>query len=402
MTLFKCLTYRPFAWLWSGQSISRLGDSLYQIALAWWVVEKTGTAAVMGSVFIFSFVPTTLFVLVGGLVVDRFSRVHVMLLSDGLRGSVCGGLAWLALTRQLEVWHVYLASLAFGCVSAFFQPAYAALVPEITPGEVLPSANALTSLSAETSGVIGPALATLIIGWGDASAAFAIDGLSFFVSAVCLLPLLRQPVPSRTSPRAGVLDDARQGFRTVFASAWLWMTILILALLNLTGRSPMNVSLPFLVRNNLHAGVGPLGWLYSTFSLGSILGAVGVGRLPPRRRRGRLVYGALGVVGLMTFVVGLPMTLSGLAAAIFLLAAALAVANLVWSHLLQDHIARDRMGRVASINLLGATGLLPIGFGLAGWATDRFGAPLVFMVGGVLTAGLASIGLAQPAIRDLD
>jgi MFS family permease len=237
---------------------------------------------------------------------------------------------------------------------------------------------------------------------GGTAAALALDGLSFFVSAICLWPLLRLPASREMSRRASAWNDLRLGFRVAVTSTWLWMTILILALLNLTGRSPMNVALPFLVKDNLRAGVGALGWLYATFSLGAMAGSVWMGWLRPRRRRGRLVYGALVVVGLTTSGLGLPLALAGVAAAVFILAASLSASNLTWSHLLQDHISPDRMGRVASINLLGSTGLLPIGFSFSGWATDRFGAPLVFLIGGALTAGLAAIGLAQASIRDLD
>jgi MFS family permease len=96
MALFRSLSYRSFALLWGGQTISRLGDSLYQIGLAWWVLEKTGSAAAMGAVFIFSFAPMLLFLLVGGVAVDRFRRLRIMLISDVLRGLIVGIVALLA------------------------------------------------------------------------------------------------------------------------------------------------------------------------------------------------------------------------------------------------------------------------------------------------------------------
>jgi MFS family permease len=383
MKLFISLTYRPFALLWSGQTISRLGDSLYQIALAWWVLEKTGSASAMSMVFIFAFVPKILFVLIGGIVVDRFSRAQVMLLSDFLRGILATLVAFLAFAQLLEIWHVYIASILFGFVEAFFLPAYTAIVPDLTPHKLLPSANSLTSLSAEITGVIGPALGALMVSWGGTSAAFALDGVSFLISGMCLWPLVRlSESRPKDQEQLNVFEDLQQGFSTVFASGWLWLTIVILALLNFTGRSPMNVALPFLVKESLHAEVGTLGLLYSTFSLGSIVGAAWIGWLSNIRRRGLIVYLTLIIVGLATFALGLPMTLIGVVMTIFILGISLAVTNLVWSYILQEYIPSDRLGRVASINLLGSTGLLPIGFGFTGWATDRFGPAVVFVVGG--------------------
>src|SRR5688500_1142097 len=145
MVLFKSLSHRSFAYLWGGQSISRLGDSLYRIALAWWVLEETGSATAMGTVLVFSSVPMLLFLLVGGVVVDRFPRLRVILMADLLSGTVVAVIAVLAWVGRLEVWHVYIASTIFGFVRAFFFPAYAATVPEVTSLEALPSANSLTS-----------------------------------------------------------------------------------------------------------------------------------------------------------------------------------------------------------------------------------------------------------------
>src|SRR5215216_6072299 len=96
MNVLRSLRHRPFALLWSGQTISRLGDSLYRIALAWWVLEKTGSATAMGTVLICSFAPMLLFLLLGGVAVDRFPRVRVMLASDLLRGLVALTMALLA------------------------------------------------------------------------------------------------------------------------------------------------------------------------------------------------------------------------------------------------------------------------------------------------------------------
>src|SRR5712692_3816041 len=110
MALFRTLNHRSVALLWSGQTLSRIGDFLYQVALAWWVLQKTGSAVAMGTVLLFSFAPMLLFLLVGGVAVDRLPRVGVMLVSDLARGVVVSLVALLAFAGQLEIWHVYVAS----------------------------------------------------------------------------------------------------------------------------------------------------------------------------------------------------------------------------------------------------------------------------------------------------
>ena len=207
---FRALRQRPFALLWSGQTISSLGDRFYQVALAWWVLEKTGSAVVMGTVLICSDVPMLVFLLLGGALVDRWPRLPVMMLSDLVRGLAVGLMAALAFINALQVWHIYVISLIFGSVDAFFQPAYRASVPEIVPVDHLPSANSLTSLSGEISGIIGPALGAGMVALGGTSSAFALDALSFFVSVACLLPILRLSVsPRAEEPSESIMKDVR-------------------------------------------------------------------------------------------------------------------------------------------------------------------------------------------------
>ena len=187
MALFRALTHRSFAFLWVGQTISRVGDHLYQVALAWWVLEKTGSALAMGTVLTFSMVPMLLFVLIGGVAVDRLPRVRLLLISDLGRGIAAAGVAWLALSGRLEIWHIYGASLLFGLADAFFQPAYLALVPELTPVSALTSANSLTSLSSQAGRIMGPALGAALVGLGGTTLAFAGNALSFFAAALLVL-----------------------------------------------------------------------------------------------------------------------------------------------------------------------------------------------------------------------
>jgi DHA3 family tetracycline resistance protein-like MFS transporter len=398
------LRQRSFAWLWTGQAISRLGDSIHRVALSWWVLEQTGSAAVMGTVLIFSFTPMLLFLLIGGVAGDRLPRVRLMLGSDLLRGGVVALVAALAATHTLQIWHLYVASMVFGLLDAFFQPAYTALVPEITPAPLLPSANSLTSLSGQLSNIAGPAIGAGIVAAGGTALAFAVDSLSFFLSAACLIPLIglpQAPAPAGHGARH-MLRDLREGVRAVLAAPWLWITIALAALFNITQGGPFAVALPFLVKDSLHSDVGVLGLLYSMTSVGAVLSAIWLGRARRIRRRGLLAYLGLLAGGLSTLMLGLPVPLPAVAGVILVNGAAVTVFGLIWTNTLQELVPRALLGRVASIDMLGSFALLPIGYGIAGWATDLLGPALVFITGGALTCLLVLIGLAHPGIRDLD
>lgn len=403
MTIFRSLRYRPFALLWTGQTISRLGDTLYTIALAWWVLQETGSAVAMGTVLACTFTPMLIFLLVGGVLVDRLPRRRVMLASDLLSGAVVAVITFLTFTDHLQLWHVYIASAAFGFVSAFFEPAYIAAVPDIVPAELLPSANSLTSLSGQIVRIFVPAIGAAVIAAGGTSIAFAINALSFFVSAACLLliPALPAAQPAAASA-SNILGGLRDGFATVLRSPWLWVTITIAALGNVTLGGPLSVAMPFLVERTLGGNVGALGLISSSTGAGAVLGALWLGRYTRLRRRGLIAYGALVLGGVALICFGLPIGLVGLMAAAWVIGVHLSFFGLIWTNTLQELVPREQLGRVASIDFLGSFILLPIGYTLAGWATDRFGPQPVFVVGGVLSAALAVIGLAVPSIRTLD
>lgn len=426
MNVLRSLKHHPFALLWSGQTISRLGDSLYRIALAWWVLEKTGSATAMGTVLVFSQIPMLVFLLIGGVVVDRLPRLRVMFVSDILSGLVITFVTVFSWLDLLQVWHIYIASMIFGFVEAFFFPAYQAVIPQITPSEMLTSANSLNGLSQRITGIVGPALGAALVAAGGTSITFGLDALSFFVSAIFVFPILRLNPDKvqgeeKTSETAGIQKpalsgaegsmkealqqgflDLREGFKFVITVPWIWITILVFGFVNIMEAGPRAVALPFLIKQDLGADVELLGILGSAASLGFVMGMLWLGQYVRLRRRGLLGYLSVVVSGavLLPFAFKLPVPI--LVASMFIGGISMSVFSLVWTHTLQEMVPAKLLGRVYSIDALGSFVLLPIGFSLSGWATDAFGATNVFLVGGLGTIVLILLGLTHPAIRNLD
>ncbi len=403
LATFRALSNRSFALLWSGQTISRLGDSVYTIALAWWVLQQTGSATAMGAVLICSTIPMLFFLLFGGVAVDRFPRVRLMLASDLLRAALVTLIALLAVEQWLALWQIFIASALFGVVEAFFYPAYAAVIPEIMPTEFLPSANSLRSISGQAALLIGPAIAATIIAFSGVKLAFALDGLSFLLSAACLLALPKAPKSGLSiESDTGVLHDIRQGIGVVLHTPWLWMTLVVACASTLFLAGPAEAALPLLVKQRFGEQVGLYALLTSLAALGSLGAALWVGRFKRLRRRGLLIYGAWMTAGLMLLAMGLPLPAVGVSVAFFVQGAALETLGLAWANTLQEFIPGDQLGRVSSIDMLVSSGLLPIGYGLAGVAADHFGASQVFVLGGAISAAIIAFGLLHPAIRALD
>jgi hypothetical protein len=160
--------------------------------------------------------------------------------------------------------------------------------------------------------------------------------------------------------------------------------------------------LPFLVKDHMHAGVETLGLLYATFPAGYVLGGLWLGRATTLRHRGLIAFGGVLVAGLMIFLFGLSLPLAILLLAALLNGAALEMAGLAWTNILQACVPGEKLGRVASIDMLGSSVLLPIGYGVAGWATAALGPAAVCALGGSGTLICALAALANPQIRCLD
>jgi MFS family permease len=403
MFLLRTLKNRNFALLWAANTQSRVGDFVYEIALAWWVLQETGSPEIMGLVLVVSIAPSVAFLVLGGAVVDRFPRLFLMMFSDIGCGLVALTVAVIGWGGGLELWHIFGAALFFGFATAFFEPAYAAIIPQVVAEENLGSANALTSISISLGRVLGPALGAGLIAVFGIETAFAVNGISFLLSALIVSPLMRAGIPNPgTGDETNLLADIREGFSVVAALPWLWIGILIFALTNITLAGPYSVAMPFLVGEEMQGGVDRLGLIYSFFPLGYIIAALWLGRYARLPRRGLFVQGGLILGGLMLLLFGFNLPLWALLLAALVNGFALQAGQLAWTHLLQEKIPNAQLGRVASIDQTGSFILLPVGLMLAGWATSVLGPALVFVLGGALSALMGLLALLHPSIRRLD
>jgi MFS family permease len=403
---FRALRHGRFTLLLIGQTLSRIGDFLFQIAMAWWVLEKTGSATAMGTVLFFSIVPTVIFSLIGGVFVDRMPRGILLFLSDVGRCVIMLAATWLAFNDQLEITAIYIIVILFGFADAFFLPAYGALIQQIIPQEDLPSANSINSLSMQFGRVAGPAIGGLVAGLGGTTLAFGLNSLSFWIGALTVLPLLTLPAPAHQDEDNFSLKvffaDLRGGFQTIFASPILWITILMFALTNITLAGPYSIAMPFLVKDHLGGSQQTLGFLYAVFPIGYAIASLFMGAFPKIRHRGLVFYVASIIAGLGLGMFGVSVPIYVLVICALLNGAALEIVNLVWTNLLQELVPPEKMGRVSSVDMLGSFVLLPVGFALTGWLVDSIGVTAVFISCGLITALLSALPLLHPAIRKLD
>ena len=409
--MLRALKHRSFALLFTGQALSRLGDFIFNIALAWWVLQKTGSALAMSGVMIFGAVPMLIFLLAGGLIVDRVNRAWLLFLSDLGRGVIMILATWLVGINRLEIWMVYGGAVFFSIADAFFMPAYTALVPQLAPKEDWPSANSLTSLSSQLSRVLGPAIGGLLISLGGTALAFGLNAASYFISAALLVPVLLSPeasthleTPSEqpAAPRGSWLSPLREGWQIVLDQPILWVTISVAAFGNILLAGPFSVGMPFLVKDFMGGDEKTLGLVLAIFPIGYILASLLLGNFKRLHHRGLLMFAAeiLAGIGLAAFGFHLPFWVLALAA--ILNGAALQTFDLAWTNLLQELVPNEKLGRVSSIDMLGSFVLLPLGFGLTGLLVEGIGPAWTFVLGGSLIALIGALVLLLPQIRRVD
>ena len=157
--VLRPLEVRDFRLLWSGLAISLIGDGIFFVALPWQVLELSNSPTALALVGAVWTVPMVVFLLLGGVIADRFDRRRVMLTADAIRLVANATLGVLSVTGHVELWHVFLLAALYGVGEALFFPAFSALVPEIVPTQLLVQANSLDSFVRPLGAqLLGPAV----------------------------------------------------------------------------------------------------------------------------------------------------------------------------------------------------------------------------------------------------
>jgi DHA3 family tetracycline resistance protein-like MFS transporter len=396
------LRLRDFRLLWSGMCVSLLGDGVFIVAMAWQIYALSNTPTALAVVGIAMTVPTIAFLLVGGVVSDRFDRRRVMLAADLARGLAIAAIAVLSLTGALELWHMVALVAVFGAATAFFGPAFDAIVPDVLPAALLPQANSLDQFVRPIAlRLAGPALGGLLIDGVGVGWAFALNAATFAVSAAALLAMA--PIASTVRAVGGSMTgDIRAGFAYVRRHVWLWGTFASAAIAYLLFMGPAEVLLPFVVKNSLHGSASDLGLVFAAGGVGSVACAAVMGQRGLPRRDITFMYLAwtLATVAIAGY---------GLASAVWqLMLASLAfnaletAGTIVWATAKQRHVPPELLGRVSSLDWLISIGLLPLSFALTGPVSGAIGAQATLIAGGVIGGGVTLAALLLPGMRSVE
>jgi len=390
--------------LWVGATISLLGDQFYLVALPWLVLQLTGSSLALGTILMTAAIPRAALMLVGGAVIDRFSARRVIMATATTRALLVGTVAALIWLGAIQLWHLYLLTLAFGIADAFSFPAGPALIPTLVEPRQLQQANAMLQSSAVTAQMIAPAPAGLVIRrWGVSSALF-FDALSFLavLAAVIKLPSPPKavPPPAGAPPRPSMLHAIAEGLRTVWHDPPLRSLMGIFALLNLCVAGPIGVGLAAMAKFRFGSAAA-FGTFLACFGGGTFVGVALAGMVKRPRKRGLQILLMGFLTGLELVAIGLLLRALAIGALMALMGLGVGFVNVQFGAWIQTRVDRSLLGRVASVLMLCAVGLVPVSYALAG-VLAQWSFAALFVGAGALLAATSALAAAGKATREID
>ncbi len=404
------LRHREFRLLTVGQLASTLGDGFYAVALPWYVLATHGGTLLLGSVLAAYGIPRVVLLAVGGHASDRWHPWTVMMVADGVRALGVAVLAAVAFSGPARAATLLPIAVVIGAGGGLFLPGSMSIIPSLLPDADLAAGNAMSEGGTQLAALIGPAIGGGLVAVIGPAGAFALDGVSFLVSAATLAGVRagKRLPPDRTrvdQAQPGAGEAAAGGHRPpslrhLIRSERVLQVILVITLAaNLGSGGAGEVALPALARGPFHAGAAGYGGLIAAIGVGALLGAVAAGQTTRLRRQA--VVASVAFLAEAAFLAVVPYLGSAVAAG-----AALTVFGgfngfglVIVVTAIQRWAPAELLGRLMGLVLLASFGTFPVSVAVAGIVVHDFGVAPFFPAAALIIAAAVLAGLTQPTWR---
>jgi MFS family permease len=383
--------YRKF---FAGQAISLVGTWIQSVAIAWLILEITGSPASIGLAVALQFLPVLVFGPYGGVIVDRVNKRNLLILTQALAGIQAGLLAILVLTDSANIVFVLILSLFLGFIYVFDMPARAAFVREMVPVELVRNAVSLNSVVVNGARVIGPALsgvliATIGLGW-----CFAANAASF-IGVIAAYALMKTSELITVEPIERAPGQLREGLKYVWGNPDLRVPLIMMAVVG-TLTYEFNVVLPALAAETFQSGAQSLGWLSAAMGAGAVVG----GLISATRQSS-----GVKAIAVASIVFGFAVLFSAVMPNVLWSCVALIPvgAASIWfttagTSAMQLHAEPHMRGRVMSLWTVAFIGSTPVGAPIIGWVAETAGPRWALGLGAAAAVAAGLYG-AKWAIR---
>jgi MFS family permease len=396
---FGPLEEPQFRLLFFGRTFSVAGSSLVPVALAFAVLELTGSATDLGLILAARSVPIVLLLLAGGVWADRLPRNVVMLATDVAEFAIQGAVAVLLLTGEAAIWHLAAAAALGGAAHAFFMPASTGIVPHTVPAERLQQANALLGMTTNSLNVFGPAIAGGVVAAAGPGWAFAADSVTYLISAAFLLQM-RLPRAASRAEAPNFLAELRHGFREFRAQTWMVAIDAWAIVANMTVIAGFFVLGPLVAERELN-GASSWGLIVAGFGVGAVAGDAVAAVAKPRRPL-VLACSVLWGYSLALVLVALAAPTPVIAFGAFTAGLGLVLFNTLFTTTMQEQIPDEALSRVSAYDWLASVAFMPIGYAIVGPLADAAGVTEVLVTFAVIHVVLGLTVLSLPVVRRIE
>ncbi|GAB84792.1 MFS transporter [Gordonia rubripertincta] len=398
----KPLARRQYRLLASGLVLAMFGDGIWTVAVIWQVIALGGgpgqVSLATGTAAVGMLVST----LVGGVLADRISQRHIMIGLEVTKMAAFGAVGAASVFGVLDLWMVVMASLLAGVTMGMYYPAYSALLPGVVSASELQAANGIEGFFRPVVfQAVGPMVAGAVIAASAPGQAVVLAAVASIASGVCYLVMspvtsrrLGEPETSeaevaRTSARGSVVVDLVEGFVYMIRTPWLWGTLFFACVLVLATMGPIEVLVPFALRERIDGGASQHAWVLAGFGIGAAATSLVFASLPMPRRYLTVMF------GIWSFS-SVPLVLMGVADATWMFVAAGVGMGVMfdgpmvlWGTLLQRRVPPALLGRIASLDFFVSVALMPVSMAIAAPVSSAIGLTATFVLAGLLPVPIA-------------
>ncbi|MFX1821640.1 MFS transporter [Pseudarthrobacter sp. CC4] len=410
--------HREYRVLIAALAISIFGSGMWAVAMVYQVIQLGGGPLELSLVAAAGSAGLVAFVLAGGIAADRVPQRRLIIAVEGANLAVIATVSGLAMAGLLQLWHVAAGSFVLGVGAAFFFPAYSAILPRILPAQDLLAANGMEgSMRPVLQQAAGPAVAGMVVAALSPSHAVTAVAACHLLAFIVLnfLGQHAQAAPTNGAERDGrgaaagagagapgtsFLHDLREGVRYTRQTPWLLWTLIWACISVLFLIGPIEVLLPFVVRDQLAGDSRMFGFLLAVMGVGAALGSLFTASFRLPRRYLTVMMVSWGAGSLPLAAVGVMDSFWAIAAALFVFGATGSVGMVIWGTLLQRRVPPHLLGRVSSLDFFVSLALMPVSMALAGPAAEVLPVWLIFLVAGGVCPVMAVIAMAAARMPD--
>lgn len=393
-----------FYTIWAGQAVSLITSAILQMAIIFYLTEKTGSAMVLSMASLVGFIPYAVFGPAIGVLVDRHDRKKIMIGADLIIAAAGAVLAIVALYMELPIWMVMVVLFIRSIGTAFHTPALNAVTPLLVPEEQLTKCAGYSQSLQSISYIVSPAVAALLYSVWELNAIIAIDVLGAVIASITVaivrIPKLGDQVQSL---KPNFIKEMKDGIVVLKQNKGLF-ALLLLGTLYTFVYMPINALYPLFSMEYFNGTPMHISITEIAFASGMLAGGLILGRLGSYEKRVLLITGSFFMMGASLAIAGL---LPSNGFVMFVVCCAIMGLSVpfysgVQTALFQEKIKPEYLGRIFSLTGSIMSFAMPLGLILSGFFADRIGVNHWFLLSGILIIGVAIVCPMMPEIRKLD